>query len=230
MSKEMFLSDAAKDGSMGKWFATLGGAAAALTAVAAAKPWGRVPEGYVGLREKYDAIKRDRDGNMKNKVVPPGLRYKAPFKGVLKLVDIRTQATDLDDISVARNGELWTIKPTLFWRVPWDEENIYNFLYRASGSDDRSQIITAICNDALAQIYETLPDENLFNRGLVDAKLYNQCADEVHTYGIELMDLKLRGITPNPVERLRSGMIESAQPIPPANVLASVTEITEVAS
>lgn len=203
------IAETIKGGGLNKVALTVAGLATAMGAMAVAKPWGRVPEGHVALREDFDAVDKDSQGRIKPELVESGVRYKAPFKGVLKLVDVRIRETRLEDIGVYRNNELWRAKFSIFWRIPPYEEPVYRALYKASGSDDLDGVVSSIFTDGLHRIYKDLPDSELENSDLVDAMLYNRHGDELHAYGVELESVKIRSITPDPAEILKSGLLQA---------------------
>jgi regulator of protease activity HflC (stomatin/prohibitin superfamily) len=222
-AESLSFAESVKNGGLSKAALTLTGLAGALAAIRMGKPWDRVAEGHVALREKYDAVSKDRHGQIKPKLVESGLRYKAPFKGVLKAVDVRKQDTNLEPIDVYRDNELWVVKSSIFWRVMPYADPVYRALYKASGSDDLGQIISTICTDGLRQIYENLRSEDLTNSKLVDTMLYNRHSEELHEYGVELEDVKIRSVAPDRAQILKSGMMQMPQSMHPGT-LAVVTE------
>lgn len=189
------------------------------------KAWGRVPEGHMAVLTNYDKVKRDKQGHPNPIIKEPGLRFKSPYRGSLVPVDCRMRSNTLEGEPLERDKQLWKVKAAVFWKISADGFNPYRASYHAKSEEELTQIVTNTCLNGLRVVMEKVEEDIMHDEQAVYLRTFNRTYEELLYYGVEFTRLKLLSVAIEPIEVLKSAILQEGMTSAAVGALAAQAEL-----
>lgn len=179
-----------------------GGIAGGLFAVKSAlSAFVRIPEGEMGVRTRFGKVVFDKSGQPK--VVGAGPHGVFPFTHSIETIGVQHRDKDLESFDFEREGEKWSAKSSISWKVSEEKEHVYRALYK---TQTLPETVTNICSSGLWIVLTSIDRKKLNNQHEVAGGVHELCDDDLLEYGVVLNALRIRGIARSEAQAHADGL------------------------